>query len=236
MEEHKLLLMGEHARLYNLPFQPGERNLVHIGFNFLTEEQSDQNEFDFCVIQRMSEDNSVVGGETYRVSRKEKRDFEADAGDDIEIEQMTSTTLSAYQIGEQALYNWYDESGALIYTGQDFKVSPEVTTKYKLEVIASVDGFKDYDEVEVKVKQYSISSISPNPSNSIMNIAYKAQKAKSAYIMVVPLFSGVSNQYILNPSETIKTIDVSVYDEGQYAVVLVCDGNIVDYKNISVHK
>lgn len=234
VHEHQLLLVGDHARLDNLVFQPGERNLLHVGFNFLTQQTSDQNEFDFCVIQRMSSDNTILGGETYKIYKEQRPEFVADAGGDQEIEQLNSTTLSAYPIGEQAVYNWYDESGTLVYTGKDFTVSPEVTTKYKLEVIASLDGFKDYDEVEIKVKEYAITSISPNPSNDIINIDYRAQKAQSAYIMIVPLFSGTSNQYILNTSETSKRIDVSDYARGQYAVVLICDGNVVDYKNILV--
>lgn len=234
-QQHQLVLFGHHAKLENLIFQPGEQNLIHVAFNFLTQQASNQNEFDFCVIQRMSSDNTILGGETYKVYKEQKRTlFVADAGGDKEIEQLNSTTLSAYPIGEQAVYNWYDEGGNLVYIGKDFTVSPEVTTKYKLEVIASLDGFKDYDEVEVKVKEYAITGISPNPSSNIINVDYRAQKAQSAYIMIVPLFSGTSNQYLLNTSETSKRIDVSDYETGQYAVVLICDGNVVDYKNILV--
>lgn len=233
-QEHELVLFGHHAKLENLMFQPDEQNLMHVRFNFLTQQASNQNEYEFCVIQRTM-DNMIVGGETYKIYKDQERQlFAADAGADKEIEQLNSTTLSAYPIGEQAVYNWYDESGTLVYTGKDFTVTPEVTTKYKLEVIASLDGFKDYDEVEVKVKEYAINSISPNPSNTVIDIDYRAQKAQSAYIMIVPLFSGTSNQYILNTSDTSKRIDVSGYARGQYAVVLICDGNVVDYKNILV--
>ncbi len=52
----------------------------------------------------------------------------------------------------------YDQSGNLIYSGKDFTVSPEITEKYKLEVIAELDGVKDYDEVEVKVKEFGVCS------------------------------------------------------------------------------
>jgi hypothetical protein len=232
--EHQLVLVGHHARLDNLAFQPNEQNLIHVEFNFLTQQASDQHEFDFCVIQRTSTDNLIVGGETYKIYKEQRPEFVANAGEDIEIAQLNSTTLSAYPIGEQAVYNWYDESGTLVYSGKDFTVSPEVTTKYKLEVIASLDGFKDYDEVEIKVKEYAITNISPNPSSDIITIDYRAQKAQSAYVMIVPLFSGTSNQYILNTAETSKRIDVSGYTRGQYAVVLICDGNVIDYKNILV--
>lgn len=234
-QEHQLVMTGPNAKLQNLAFTPNERNLVHVAFNFLTQQASNQNEFDFCVIQRQSSDNSVVGGETYKIYKSEKRAlFVANAGEDEEIEQLSSTTLSAYPIGEQAVYNWYDESGNLVYTGKDFTVTPDVTTKYKLEVIASIDGFKDYDDVEVKVKEFAINSISPNPSSTVINVEYTAQKASSAYVMIVPLFTGTSNQYILNTSVKSKTIDVSAYAKGQYAVVLICDGNVVDYRNILV--
>ena len=205
-----------------------------VGFNFLTREVSDKNEFGFNVIQRNQVDNAILGGEEYTIYKTQRNQFIADAGSDKEIELLNNTTLSAYQIAEQATYNWYDEDGNLVYTGKDFTVSPELSTKYKLEVIASADGFKDYDEVEVKVKEFSINSISPNPSNSIINIDYKAINASSAYIMITPLFAGTSNQYLLNTSETIKTIDFSTYQSGQYAVVLICDGNIVDFRNILI--
>ncbi len=123
---------------------------------------------------------------TYTIYKTQRKQFIANAGSDKEIELLNNTTLSAYQIAEQATYNWHDEDGNLVYTGKDFTVSPELSTKYKLEVIASADGFKDYDEVEVKVKEFSINSISPNPSNSIINIDYKAINASSAYIMITP--------------------------------------------------
>lgn len=234
-QEHEVILFGHNSSLKNLVFQPKERNLLNVSFNFLTQQATSQNEFDFSVIQRRSATNEIVGGETYKIYKEQERTlFVADAGGDKEIEQLNSTTLSAYPIGEQAVYNWYDESGNLVYTGKDFTVSPEVTTKYKLEVIASLDGFKDYDEVEIKVKEFAITGISPNPSRDFINVDYRAQKAQSAYVMVVPLFTGTSNQYLLNTSETSKRIDVSGYAPGQYAVVLICDGNVVDYKNILV--
>ena len=184
--QHKVLITGDNAKLGQLAFSTNERDLLHVGFNFLTREVSDKNEFGFNVIQRNHVDNAILGGEAYTIYKTQRKQFIANAGSDKEIELLNNTTLSAYQIAEQATYNWHDEDGNLVYTGKDFTVSPELSTKYKLEVIASADGFKDYDEVEVKVKEFSINSISPNPSNSIINIDYKAINASSAYMMITP--------------------------------------------------
>lgn len=232
--KHSLLITGENAVLEQLEFSNNERNLLYIRFNFLSREVGNKNEFVYNIVQRISFENTIVGGEQFTIYKTQRPQFIADAGNDREIELLNSTTLSAYQIGEQAIYNWYDEEGNLIYSGSDFTVTPEVTTKYRLEVIATADGFKDYDEIEIKIKQFSIKSIYPVPSNDLINIEYQAVSTSSAYVMVTPLFSGTSYQYILNTTETLKTIDVSNYQSGQYAVVLICDGNIVDYKNIIV--
>ena len=233
--KYKLLIMGSNARLSNLTFQANERNLLHLNFNFLTQELSEKHLFGFNVIQKRHHDQSVVGGEQYAIGKYQRTKFDANAGSDAQIEALETTTLSAYQIGEQAIYKWYDEAGNLIYTGKDLTVSPDVTSKYKLEVEATIDGFKDYDEVEVKVKLFAIKSISPNPSRNIININYKANTANSAYLIVVPLLTNAtSHQYLLSTAQTTRTIDVSAYPLGQYPVILMCDGAIADFKNILI--
>jgi hypothetical protein len=230
----KLLITGDRARLECIAFPANERYLLHVAFNFLTREISDKNEFTYHVIQRRCDDNSVQGGEEFTVYKRQGTRFLANAGSDQEIEIHNSTTLSAYPIDEQAIYNWYDEADKLVYEGRDYTLSPQITSKYKLEVIARSDGFKDYDEVEVKVKKFFIKTISPNPSSNFINIEYLAADARSAYVMISPLYSGTSNQFILNTSETERIIDISNLPSGQYAVVMVCDGTIADFRNILI--
>lgn len=123
-------------------------------------------------------------------------------------------TKDAAQINEAAVYNWYDLEGNLIYTGPDLTVSPEVTKTYKLEIITDTDGYKDYDQVQVTVN-------------------YIVDEATSAYLMVVSTVTGISNNYILDTNETSININVSNYSSGFYTVALVCDGEIVDSKNLS---
>ena len=92
--------------------------------------------------------------------------FDADAGSDETIDRSQSVTITAAQINEAAVYNWYDREGNLIYTGTDLTVSPEVTKTYKLEIITDTDGYKDYDQVQVTVNPYRLESLVPNPATS----------------------------------------------------------------------
>jgi hypothetical protein len=145
-----------------------------------------------------------------------------------------TTAVSADDINEPAIYNWYDEQGNLIYTGKDLQIANAVAEKYKLEVISTIDGFKDYTEIEVKLKPSSIESISPNPSNSNTTIAYKLNGANSAYLMVISLYGGsvTSNNYILDVNANEINLNVSNYTNAIYTVALVVDGIITDAKTL----
>ena len=157
--------------------------------------------------------------------RKKPRDsFSADAGNDKEIDKNESTTLTASNINEDATYNWYDPEGNLIYTGSDLTVSPEITKIYKLEVISNLDGFKDYDEIEVKVNPYKLESLVPNPAISQVTVNYIADEANSAYLMVVNTTTGSSDNYIIDTTLNSVVIDISSYTSGIYEVILVADG------------
>ena len=97
-----------------------------------------------------------------------------------------------------------------------------------MEIITDTDGYKDYAEVEVKIKPSRIENISPNPSSNNIQISYKINEATSAYLMITG--QNVSNNYVLDLNANQTTIDVSNYNAGYYSVALVCDGQIVDAK------
>ena len=218
----------------NIQFEPNEIGTLYLTFNFLTKELTRKDKFTYHVIQRDATTNEIIGGETYEIRKKSREVFSADAGNDKEIDKNEVVTISAEEINEAAIYNWYDEDGNLIYTGKDLTVSPAVTKKYKLEIITDKDGYKDFDEIEVKVNPYSIQSLSPNPASNQVNVNYKAQGSSSAYIMITNITIGTSNNYILNPNELETSIDISNYPKGIYGVALVCDGIIVDAKNLII--
>ena len=98
--------------------------------------------------------------------------------------------------------------------------------------IADTDGFKDYDEIEVKLKPSIIESISPNPTSNEIQVNYKLNGVSSAYLMIIGTYGGASNNYVLDTNSSQTTINVTNYTNGYYTVVLVCDGQIVDVKTL----
>jgi hypothetical protein len=153
---------------------------------------------------------------------------------DKEVNENEIITLNAKQINEPAIYNWYDTNGNLIYKGKDLTVFADVAKKYKLEIIAEADGFKDYDEIQVKLKPSIIESISPNPASNQMQVNYKLNGVSSAYLMIIGQYgtNGSSNNYVLNTTSSQTTINLSNYINGFYTVALVCNGEIVDAKTL----
>jgi hypothetical protein len=231
-ENRQIVIQADNAELDNLTFGAGELATMNVAINFLTQELDEQANYDYRVMQVNSGDHTVVSGETYTVARPARTDFAADAGNDKTIIEGQSAALSAASIGEQATYNWYDTNDSLVYTGQDWTVSPEKTTQYKLEVIAAEDGFKDYDAVAVKVKENYITGLSPNPASSNVSISYKlADDVTAAYVIVMRPY-GSSNHYVLNTTGNSQIIDLAAYSPGTYTVVLVCNGILTDTKTI----
>lgn len=230
------IVTGDHARLKNIQFKPKEIGTLNLTFNFLTKEATDKTKYVYHVIQRHTSNDKILGGETYIVNNQKEREmFMAEAGNDQSIEDDESVTIQAAQINEPAVYNWYDPDGVLIYSGTNLTISPEMTQKYKLEIIADSDGYKDYDEVEITVNPYSLVNITPNPASNQVTIHYDALEANSAYLMITHSGTSVSNNYILNTQETQHTIAISTYASGIYVVSLVCDGEVVASGNLAIN-
>ncbi len=107
-----------------------------------------------------------------------------------------------------------------------------MTQQYKLEIISDLDGLKDYDEITVTVNPYRIISMAPNPVSSLLSIEYMAEEVNSTYIMALNQSAGASDNYILNTTENETAVDLTNCKTGFYSVVLVCDGEIEDSKNL----
>lgn len=229
--QRKIVANGS-ASLENIVFNPNEMGMLKVNFNFLTKELTDKKNYTFHIVQRDAVTNEIIGGETVLINKETRNVFNANAGIDKTIEKSESITIRAAQINEAAAYNWYDPMGNLIYAGSEIIISPEVTQKYKLEVIRDMDGFKDYDEVKITVNPFKLKRLIPNPAINQVTVNYTADEAKSAYLTVVSTVTGIFNNYILDINSSSIVVDISSYTSGLYSVVLVCDGEIVDSKNL----
>jgi hypothetical protein len=224
----QIQINGSPAFLYNLFYEGKQKSLMALNFNFISEKIDDKLNFEYNLIQRRSENHSIIGGELYRIKKPIRTKFSAEGGEDKKTAYAESTQIDAESIGEPAYYNWYDETGTLIYSGQNLTVNPEVTTKYKLQVIAKNDGFVSYDEVVVQVMEYQIKSISPNPATTALSVDYFIKDATNAYLTVCPFNSTSSSNYIIDPLLINTSINLSGMGTGSYYLRLVVDGEIKD--------
>ncbi len=230
-EEHRILLTGNHAQLTNVPFGSNEGGLITLEVNFLTDEVDSQDNFALHIEQYDVSRDESKGGFTFNVKRDVSRpDFEAEG----ERERINNiTTLNANSINEPATYNWYDSNGDLVYSGEQLTVTSHIAQEYKLEIIADSDGHKDYAIINSE-SLYTLQSLSPNPANDQVQVAYEAQGATSGYISITSTQTAVSNNYILNVNDPNLSVDVSSYTPGTYVVALFCDGKIVETKNLVI--
>lgn len=229
-----ILLTGPHASLENIHYHAGEQHQIGLMANFLSDQSTEQRIFDYDITQVRTTDGTSIGGERFHVIKPERlQKLVADAGNDVSITDEESTLLSAASVSEPAIYNWYDQNDSLIYSGTSFTVTPEITTRYKLELTAQSDGFRDYDSVTVKVKDCYLKNIYPNPVSNNVTIEYKTKNVTSAYLTVTRPYGNTSDNYILDLTQAQKTIDLSSLPSGDYNIILVCDGQSVDLKTIS---
>lgn len=234
LRDKEVVVKNASSTLKDVELPSNTRFPMYVGFSLRTDELNPILKYKFDIEQHLSADSSYMGGEHYTINSYNRPPFDANAGQDKYIYYGDSITITAEDISEISLYNWYDAQGNLIFTGKDIVISPEVQQKFKLEVIALSDGTKDYDEVEVFVKDNFIKSISPNPSNSNSTVTYSLNNCNSAYLMILNQTATQSDNYILDTNGNETTIDVSDFNNGIYTVVLVCDGIATDAKTLII--
>lgn len=241
LRDRRVQLLNREVKLSNVLFTAQQRISIYVSYSFLTQEVTSKSTFGYHVIQKYSDDDSQnpelwTGAVHYYITKYERDPFKASAGEDKSILEGETITVTANTIQESAVYNWYDESGELIYSGSSFTATPEISKKYKLEVIADADGFKDYDSMEINVNSFYINELTPNPVNDLLTVNYHASNAELAFLMIVGSSNNYqSNNYVLNTQQSQRTIDVSQLVTGHYQVILVCNGQVVDTKALVVN-
>jgi len=235
---NKLIIKGDKAQLKNLCFN-NRRDIgtLSLKFNFLTQEVSEKQNYTLHVIQK-DENDEIIGGETYQIRKPPRPLFYANATN-VQADKSEIVTLSAESINEPAIYNWYDIYGNFVCEGLNFETYVSTSEKYKLEVIALSDGYKDYTEAKIGLKPNRIEMFYPNPTSNLVTINYKVNKGETAYIKLVKIYpatilasDNVYNNHALDINSDTKTLDLRNYSDGLYKLILVVDEKISDTKTL----
>lgn len=224
------ILMGDEIDTVNIPsLEPGETALIKIPWlmpNPADYENINDQPWHFCLLARiLSNDDPMTVVEDSHITSNVLNN------NNIAWKNLT-ISLNATLLNEPATYNWYDSEGNLIHQGEDFEIIPTKSETYQLEVVATKDGFKDYDQVSISVPPHEIISITPNPSSNHINIDYFIQGASEAYLSIVNTSTAATSNYVLDLNQENITIDISSYQNGYYEVALITDNQVQDSETI----
>lgn len=225
--ENKTIKVNRNSEIIinNLPV--GFVGVANIKVNFLTDLSSNDNEFEFNLLHFDANTDELIGGELFKVYKNETSDFNATISEQ-------SGYLKATLVNEPATYNWYDSDGNFLYSGENYTYTNN-NTDYILEVTSNSTGFKDYDMIEVSNNTSYLTNIYPNPATNTVNIEYGTLNCTNAYIMLVNLNNSSTANYILNLTNTNIDINLSGYNSGLYRVVLFCDNQVIESKNLIIN-
>lgn len=219
---------------------PNTRFPIHIGVNFLTENQHlvtrEGLPLDFRQYDAVT--GEILGGEHFTFNRTPRDLFSANGGGDIQIELYDSAgfDFTGTFISEPAEYRWYSSEGELLSSTNALHHTITGSTTLIYEVTAHADGYKDYDEVNVTVIPHWINSVSPNPANDMITVSYQSGRATSTQLVLTNIISNESTIYdVDNATDGSTMISVASLVPGNYDVILVCDGQIWDTEKLVVN-
>ena len=238
VDKNKILLTEPTATIERLVLQPEELYLLEAEVNFFTQEKPENNEFMFDIAEYVDDEKGgkeLIGGETYIAIRNSERDsyFKAKAVDDQTVLPAEPVSFRAEPISEDAVYTWFDQKGDTVARGLNLTVTPTSTQHYKLEVVATADGFKDYDSVQATVRNGAIVSLSPNPTDNQLTITYRlAAGITNATIEISDVQNLSVQSYPVTAAATAKTVSLASLTAGTYVVKLIINGETVDTRQV----
>ena len=204
---------------------------VKVEIFYRAEHAEYEDNFEICAKQYSGD--FLIGGLTLEASKKSRLPFNANAGNDTCVLAGDCAMLTATAIGEPAVYNWYNQAGALVDTGRTIVVSATANTAYTLEVISKTDGYKAYDNVNICVVHGKINSVSPNPAPaSTATLAVNCQLENYySYKLAIFTQSGIEIS-ATDVQKNTELLDISSLHAGVYTIALICDGSTIDSKTI----
>lgn len=226
-QDHVFQVVGPNPILSGFYFEEHERSQITVDIHFLIDSTTIKKDFLYHMAQKINGTENVTGAVHFIVSKNDRNMFNADAGPDEVIEESQSIILRANDIGEHAHYRWY-KGDSLIDTNRITLIHPDSTGTYELEVEASSDGFKDYDNININVIHHYISAITPNPASNDITVIYDLPiGTQSSYFCITNQLGIQISNYNCPLTHTNTIINVSSLSPGHYNLMLICDGQVV---------
>jgi len=228
MGKNEIMMLNSTAELSNIYLGSGQQEFILAQTYFLTQKPSPTNTFEFDLFETFADDK-IVGGESYIIT-KHLDGLKAVASNDKVIVKGEEVELEALSIEQNASYVWYNNEQA-IDTTLLLSTYPESNTNYVLEIVKNESGNKDYDTVNVIVKNGRINSITPNPASEIITTSYKLSNTiTSAFIRI----KNINGLIVLNIPVDILLNEKQIYlgnvSSGNYVLELISNTEILDCK------
>lgn len=232
--DNSFIIAKDSASISGLLFEQEELNLLGLSVEFFIDKETDKNDYKYNITLRNLENNTVVGGEQYVIHKPELRqEIVANAGEDQIVTLGEIATLSAQTTGIDVSYKWIDSYNDTTINSQIAEVSPTITQQYKLKVKTD-NGYIGYDSLNVVVKKNIINNITPQPATDFAVINYQIMQANNAYIEITNSFGTVLENFQINTELNQYSFDCRSLPSGIYTVILYCDGNHQDAKNLII--
>ena len=225
----RFVVRSEEFSLENLMLLPEKHYTVETKVQFYTQGIAKDTLYTFDLVEEYEDE--MIGGERYVAVRDPNRVFEADAGENQTVFDGDMVCFTARDIGEEAQYIWRSESGDTLAVGQQLETTPEKSQWYVLEVISAIDGYKDFDTVEVTVMQAVIKALNPNPTNSAVTVSYRLSEGINNAILRVVDMNGVEVANVqADVGDHKKKITLHGAPAGHYYVQIVFKNRVLDSK------
>jgi hypothetical protein len=228
-----LITSPEGAIIRNLKIDTGNESINGYGVfvEFFSKETPESSDFNFAVYQIDDNSKEIIDEMPFVAVRNMDRYFAIQAHAEAILKDKT-LILTADKLNEPAKYIWYNSEEKEIGSGNEIEIElPQTSGWYKLEVIAEMDYYKDYDNVYVNIPAGYIVSLSPNPTSNEVRVEYFLSELVQNAILQIYNSSGnpVTTQ-ALNITETESRISLSGLINGTYTVVLLTNGTFADSK------
>lgn len=143
---YSIYITGPTASIGNISLSPDEIHKTKVTFNYTAPDRKGAT-YSFDI--RQFSDGGFSGAVRYLITPSDCQ--AVNAGSDVTICRNCSATISASPLIVGAVYTWYNNATeVLVRTGQTIRVSPHVTTTYRVQV-KSPDGCIMHDAVTVTV-------------------------------------------------------------------------------------